>query len=115
MLELTSALLFGVPIILSATTLAALHWYPWNRGTEPLNRTTAYALGTAVVVGYPVVSMVVAASLGLPHGELFWAALLIVNALASGATVNTAYWIDGNKAMTLDDAQAATNGDFRSQ
>lgn len=38
------------------------------------------------------------------RGELFWAALLVVNALISGATVNACYWIDGARALTLEDA-----------
>jgi hypothetical protein len=56
-----------------------------------LDRVTAYTLGTAVVVGFPVTAMMAAAAMQIPQHELFWAALLIVNTAASGATVNLAY------------------------
>ncbi len=103
-LELRSALLFGVSIALSVTTLAAMHWYPWNRGTAPLARTTAYAMGTSIVVGFPVIAILIASALGLQYSQLVWAALLVANTAVSGATVKTAYWIDSAKAITLDEA-----------
>ena len=99
-----SGLLFIGPLMASAVSLTALHYFPWNRGVRPLKRTTAYALGTLVTVGVPVVAMLVAALVGVSRGELFWAALLTLNALVSGGTVNACYWIDGTRALTLEDA-----------
>lgn len=99
-----SGLLFILPLAASAVSLTALHYFPWNRGARPLKRTTAYALGTLVTVGVPILAMLVAALLGVSRGELFWAAMLALNALVSGATVNACYWIDGSRALTLEDA-----------
>lgn len=101
-ISLPDLLLFVAPLGASAITLAAMHWFP---GAQQLERTTAYAVGTLVTVGVPATTMLLAAALGLSRGELFWAALLLVNALVSGATVNAAYWIDskGTHAITLDE------------
>jgi hypothetical protein len=105
-------LLFGIPVALSVTSLAALHWYPWNRGTQPLSRLAAYAVGTSVVVGFPVAAMLVAMALHMPQTELFWSSLLIANTAASGATVKLAYWIDGSRAVSLEDTAANANRDL---
>lgn len=104
-LQLADILLFAAPLAASSVTLAALHWVPWNGGTKPLERTTAYTVGTLVTVGVPATTMIMAALLGLAHGELFWAALLLVNALVSGATVKGCYWLDGTRAISLDEAR----------
>jgi hypothetical protein len=106
-MQLRDILLFGVPVTLSVTTLTAMHWYPWHNGTKQLDRITAYTLGTAVVVGFPVVAMLVAAAMHMPQNELFWAALLISNTAASGATVKAAYWVDGNKAVSPEEMEGA--------
>lgn len=100
----SSLMLLGIPIAMSTISLAMLHWYPWNKGTRPLPRIRAYTVGTAVVVGFPVAAMLAAVALHAPQGELFWAALLLLNTLASGATVNIAYWIDGNRAISTEEA-----------
>jgi len=107
--ELQDLLLFSIPVGLSMTTLATMHWYPWNKGTRPLKRVAAYTMGTVVVVGYPVATMFVANALKMSHGEVFWALLLIANVVLSGITVNVAYWIDGNRAVSLEE----TNDDVR--
>jgi len=101
-IPLHDLLLFAAPLGASAITLAAIHWFP---GARELSRTTAYAIGTLVTVGVPAAAMLLAAALGLSRGELFWATLLLTNALVSGATVNLAYWIDGKlpHAITLDE------------
>lgn len=102
-IEVRDALLFATPLVVSSLALTAMHFFPWNRGVRPLERTTAYALGTLVTVGVPVLAMLAAALLAMPQGELFWAALLIVNALVSGATVNGCYWLDKSRGLTLED------------
>lgn len=103
-LPVQDVLLFCTPLCASSTTLALLHWFPWNGGADLLERTTAYALGTIVTVGFPAATMLLAAALGIPQGEVFWACLLLTNALISGATVNLAYWIDSKRPITLDEA-----------
>lgn len=105
-LQLGDIVLFAAPLAASSVTLALMHFLPWNNGAKPLERTTAYALGTAVTVGVPVWTMIVAAALNLPHSELFWAAFLVCNALVSGATVKGCYWIDGTRAISLDEARS---------
>lgn len=106
MLDVSQTLLLGVPVALSVSTLSALHWYPWNKGTKPLGRVAAYTVGTAVVVGYPIAAMLAAIVLGLPQNELFWAGLLATNTFASGAAVNIAYWIDGNRAVGINEVNS---------
>lgn len=99
-------LLFVVPLLISASALAALHWFPWHNGTRPLGRLAAYTVGTSVVVGVPVTTMLVAAGLGEHRLEWFWAALLLANSAVSGATVGIAHWIDARSALTLEDGHA---------
>lgn len=111
-IELQDAVLFAVPLAASAVSLTALHFLPWNGGTKPLERTAAYAVGTLVTVGVPASTMIVSALLGLAHGELFWAALLLVNALVSGATVKGCYWLDGTRAISLDEARGHANTQY---
>lgn len=106
-LELADLVVFGAPLGVSAITLAALHWFPWHGGAKPLDRLSAYSAGTLVVVGVPVTAMLLTAALGLMHGQLFWALLMIANMLVSGATVHLAYWIDSRRALTLEDAHHA--------
>lgn len=101
------ALLVGIPLLFSATILAAMHWFPWHSGTRPLGRVAAYTAGTLVVVGVPVLTMLIAALFGLHRTEWFWAAFLIANTLVSGGTVSLAYWIDSRRAVTLEDGHAA--------
>lgn len=102
-IEVSDMILFVAPLVTSSLSLAALHWLPWNRGVRPLTRTTAYTVGTLVTVGVPVMAMLTAALLEIPHGELFWAAVLVANALVSGATVNACYLIDSVRALSLED------------
>lgn len=99
---------FAAPPAASSLALAALHWFPWHGGARPLARVDAYAVGTLVVVGVPVATMLLTAALGIVYGQLFWAALLAANVAVSGATVRLAYWIDSRKALTLEDAHAAS-------
>jgi hypothetical protein len=83
--------------------LAALHWYPW-RG---LSRVAAYALGTCVTVGVPVLTMLAAALLETGYSELTWAAFLVANTIVCGATVQLAYLVDSRRPLTLEDKHAA--------
>jgi hypothetical protein len=110
---LQDAVVFLAPPVASTVTLAALHWFPWHGGIRPLSRVVAYALGTGVTVGVPVITMVLTAALGLAYGSLFWAALLLANAFISGAAVGMAYWIDGHRALTLDDWSEAHRAESR--
>lgn len=100
-------LIFVLPLVFSAITLAAMHWFPWHSGTRPLGRVAAYTAGTTVVVGVPVLTMLLAAVLGIHRLEWFWAALLVANTAVSGGTVSLAYWIDSRRALTLEDDHAA--------
>lgn len=97
-------LLFVGPLVASATLLAALHWFPWNRGARPLTRIAAYTVGTLVIVGVPVLAMLLAVGLQRPQGELFWVALLVANTGISGLTVKICYYVDAGRALTLEDA-----------
>lgn len=106
-IDVADALLFVTPLAVSTLALTAMHFYPWHRGARPLRRVDAYALGTLVTVGVPVVTMLLAALLTMRHSELFWAALLVVNALVSGATVNLCYVIDAGRALGLEDVSDA--------
>jgi hypothetical protein len=103
-LQIQDVLLFCTPLGASAVSLGLLHWFPWKGGVDMLERTTAYALGTIVTVGFPAATMLLAAALAMHKGEVFWACLLLVNALVSGAAVNLAYWIDSKRPITLDEA-----------
>lgn len=105
-LHFNDILTFTISPAVSALSLAAAHWFPWHGGARQLRRTTAYAIGTSVVVGVPVLTMIVTWLLGVMYDQLFWAALLVVNAAVSGATVNIAYWIDGRRAVTVEDVYA---------
>ena len=107
MFETSDVLLFVLPILFSVVSLAALHWFPWHSGARPLGRVAAYAVGTAVVVGVPVLTMLVVAALGIHRLEWFWATLLVANAAFGGGTVCLAYWIDSRRALTLEDGRAA--------
>lgn len=102
-INLTDLLTVALPIGATSTTLAAMHWFPWHGGTRPLARTTAYMMGTAVVVGAPVATMVLTAALGVQYSSLFWAGLLVANTAVAGATVNLAYWIDQRRAISHAD------------
>jgi MFS family permease len=97
-------LIATLPVAKTSAVLAVMHWFPWH---ETLRRTTAYALGTAAVVGIPAATMVIASALGLQYSQPFWAGLLVVNALVAGATVNLAYWIDGKRAVGHEDVKRA--------
>lgn len=109
MFDMRSALLFAIPLLVSALALFGLHWAPWNFGSKPLGRLTAYVTGTVVVVGMPVLAMCVAWGLALPHSELFWAGLLVTNTGVSGTVVRFAYWVDEQnpQAISLDEVQDA--------
>lgn len=104
--SVADVLVFAAPLGASVVTLAAMHWFPWHNGARPLRRTAAYTAGTLVVVGIPVAAMLLVTALGAAYGQLFWAALLVANAIASGATVHLAYWIDSHRALTLEDTHA---------
>lgn len=108
-IDLRDALLFVTPLAVSALSLTAMHFFPWHRGAKPLARTTAYALGTLATVGIPALTMLLAAVLSMPQGELFWAALLLCNALVSGGAVNFCYWIDASRAISLDEVYEGTS------
>jgi hypothetical protein len=100
----TQLLFFGVPLSFSAVLLAALHWYPWR----DLSRVAAYAVGTCVTVGVPVLTMLAAALVGTSYDELVWAAFLVANTVVCGATVQLAYLVDSRRPLTLEDKHAAT-------
>ncbi len=72
-----------------------------------LTRIEAYTAGTLVTVGVPALTMLLAAAVGMPQGELFWAALLTANAVVSGLTVKAAYWYDSRRAITRQDVHDA--------
>ena len=107
MFEPIDALLCLLPLLISALSLAVIHWFPWHGGARPLGRIAAYSAGTAIVVGVPVVTMLVAAYLGQHRLEWFWIGLLLTNTAVSGGTVSLAYWIDSRRALTLEDEHAA--------
>lgn len=109
-LQLHDVISFAAPPVISVLTTAVLHWFP---GATAQHAITRYALGTAVTVGVPAAAMLLSAALGLSYGHLFWAALLLVNAIVSGATVNIAYWIDRHLPITLDDVAEAANAPKR--
>jgi hypothetical protein len=106
-LELADMLAFATPVALTSLSLATAHWFPWHGGTKIIRRPTAYAIGTAIVVGVPVVTMLLCEALGRQYSQLFWAALLTANVAVGGATVNLAYWIDSRLAVSLDDVAEA--------
>jgi hypothetical protein len=108
MFEAIDVLLFVLPLLISALSLAAMHWFPWHGGARPLGRIAAYSAGTTVVVGVPVLTMLLAATLGMHRLEWFWATLLVANTAVSGGTVSLAYWIDSRRALTLEDDRAAS-------
>lgn len=109
-LQLADIVTFAAPPVVSALSLGLAHWFPWHNGARILDRRTAYAIGTSVVVGVPVTTMLLAAALGLHYDQLWWAALLLVNTAVSGATVNLAYWIDSRRAVTREEAHDANSG-----
>lgn len=90
----------AVVLALTALTLGNLHWYPWP---QRLKRVEAYTVGVAVLLGYPIAAMVLTHVAGLAYGQLFWAGLLLANALAGGATVRLAYAIDKRRPINLED------------
>lgn len=94
-MQLHHAVTLTAAPLISATTLAAMHWFPHR----PRGHVARYALGTSVVVGVPVAAMLVTAALGLAYPSLFWAALLVVNTAIGGATVAGAYWLDSRRAV----------------
>lgn len=51
--------------------------------------------------------MLLSAALGLSYSSLFWAALLIANAVASGVAVGFAYWVDSRLPVSLEDVSNA--------
>lgn len=108
-IEVSQALLFVAPLGASAVTLAAMHWFP---GATGLAKPHAYALGTLVTVGVPVVTMLLAVLLAMPQGEVFWAALLVANTVVSGMTVKVCYWLDSQRPrpITLDEVKNAARG-----
>jgi hypothetical protein len=97
--RLMDVVLVSATLSATSSVLAVMHWFPWHGGARALRRTTAYAMGTSVVVGVPALAMVLVAAMGFAYREVFWAALLVVNALVAGVTVNVAYWIDGKRAV----------------
>lgn len=109
-IELVDILTFSTPILVSSLSLAAAHWFPWHNGARPLRRQSAYTVGTAVVVGVPVATMLLSVALGAHYPTLFWAALLAVNTVMAGATVNVAYWIDSRRAIGHGEVANAARG-----
>lgn len=100
-------LIFGMTGVVSGLALLAAHYFPWNRNRAELERTTAYAIGTSVVVGVPVIAMLLTVLMGDSRGELFWALLLVANTAVCGTTVKLAYWVDEHqvKPISLDEAR----------
>lgn len=108
--DIATAVVFCAPLTASALALAAAHWFPWHGGARPLSRTSAYAVGTSIIVGAPVAAMLLATAAGLVFAATFWAALLVANVLVGGAVVNLGYWIDAHsRPVTLDDVREAQN------
>ena len=108
MVRLADLLMFAAPLAFSVLTLAWMHWFPWKSDADVLTRVEAYTAGTLVTVGVPVCAMLIAAALGLHHGELFWACLLIANTAVSGLIVKACYWYDGKRAINRQDVADAS-------
>ena len=110
-LQLCDVLTAVSPLLTSAVPTAALHWFT---GAQQQQHIVLYARGTGVPGGVPAAPMIVTAALGRQYGHVFWAVLLIANALVSGATVGVAYWIDAqHHALTLDDVAEARHAASR--
>ncbi len=90
----------GCVLAFSALALSLLHWFPWPKRPACGE---AYALGTAVLVGAPVATMVLTHAAGQALGQLFWAGLLVANAVIGGATLLLAYGIDKRRPVNLED------------
>lgn len=103
----------SVPLIdtaaFSALTIAALHWFPWQRLLgRKLPRLIAYGLGVAVILGAPSLAYWRNAPLaGAQVFALFWA-----SALAAGAATLIAWAID---ALLEASALAADLEDARNE
>jgi hypothetical protein len=98
-LQLRLVVVFLV-LALSALSLSTLHWFPWP---TRLKRIEAYALGVVVLLGVPVGAMVITHAAGLMYGQLFWAGLLVANAIVGGTTVILAYAVDKRRPLNLED------------
>ncbi len=85
---------------LTALSLSTLHWFPWS---TRLKRVDAFVVGVAVLLGVPIGAMVITHAAGLAYGQLFWAGLLVANAVVGGTTVVLAYAIDRRRPMNLED------------
>lgn len=108
MVRIIDVILFAAPLLISALTLALMHWFPWKGGVDILSRIEAYTAGTLVTVGVPAFTMLTASALDLHQGELFWAVLLAANTVVSGATVKAAYWYDSKRAIGREDVRNAS-------
>lgn len=95
-------LVFVLPIVITAASLAAAHWFPWNNGTARPDRITAYTVGVTLLLGWPVLTMLIVSGLGAGYREPFWAALLAANSIVGGATVRFAYWVDAQRAVDAE-------------
>jgi hypothetical protein len=110
MLDVSDLVVFAAPQVVSATTLSAMHWFPWHGGQRKPGRVAAYAMGTAVTMGVPVATMLLTVATGNQYGTLFWAALIVANTLVSGATVAVAYWIDSRRPVGEAEVRDAAHG-----
>lgn len=107
MVQISDLLVFVTPLLFSSAALAALHWFPWHGGEQELSRLEAYMVGTSVVVGVPVLTMLLVTTLERSYGEPFWASLLLANTAVSGLTVGGAYWYDSKRPIGRKDVDDA--------
>lgn len=104
--------MFQLILYLTAATITALlmfatHWYPWHNGTRRRpDRLTAYTIGAIGLIGIPVLAMAITEALDIHPPVRTWIELLILNTIAAGAATHLAYWIDGRRALTLEDTHA---------
>jgi hypothetical protein len=108
MLKIPDLLVFVTPLFFSSALLAALHWFPWNGGEQQLSRLEAYMVGTSVVVGVPVLTMLLVTTLDRSYPEPFWASLLLANSAVSGVTIGGAYWYDSKRPIEQKNVDDAT-------
>lgn len=80
----------GVCAIVPAATLAAAHWFPWQRVFKrDLHKLEAYTIGTTAIIGTAAIA--ISNSDGDRHDH---SRMLLLAAGAAGATTLVAYAVD---------------------
>jgi hypothetical protein len=93
-------LLFTLPLVISAVTVAAMHWFP---GSKQLSGINAYALHIGATVGVPIMTFLVADLLEMPHDWVYTAVFLMANTMACGITEGFCSWFDKKQPLGLED------------